>query len=1275
VVVAWLQETPDATFKEIHGTVAFVDISGFTKLSERLAKSGKVGAEVLTETLDSSFTELLSVAYEKGGSLLKFGGDALLLLFTGEDHELRASRAAVGMRRTLRRTGKVSTSGRPVSLRMSVGIHSGPFQFFLVGGTHRELFVTGPAATQTVRMESAAQAGEILVSASTAEALSRTVLGEERATGWLLRGEPSEARGEELVVTSKETGVDLSAAVPVSLREHLLARGHEPEHRQVTVAFMHIDGTDRLLERQGPEALTEALSELITGTQAATERQGVSFLATDISEGGGKIILVAGAPRAAGDDDERMLLAVREIVDAGHTLPVRAGINRGHVFAGDVGPWYRRTYTVMGDAGNLTARLMAAAKPRQILTTEGVIQRSRTRFAAKALPPITVKGKARPVQTCDVGPVIPTISRTRRKVTLPLIGRDRELTVLLDALEATRRGQGRVVDLVGEPGMGTSRLIEEIPARVDDVFVLSAECDRYGASIPYYPVGKLLRDLLGVGPDEDDSVVAKRLRDRTEAEAPHLLPWLPLFGMPLDLDIPPTPETEALEEQFLQSRLADVAAEFLAATLPAPSLLIFQDVHWMDDASGSLVRRLAADVEARSWLMVTTRRQAETGFVPEPGSQCIRLELGPLTPEDAAKMLDLVTEQSPLQAHEIAAAAERSGGNPLFLMELLAALQSGEGLETLPDTVEALITIRVDQLPPLDRLLLRHASVLGMTFQEDLLRSVLDVDLAATLQGAWSRLGEFVTSAGPGMLRFKNALVRDVAYEGFPYRRRQNLHARVGETILETFAEAAEEQAELLALHFFFGQRFQDALRFSRVAADRARSKYANLEAAKFYERALESARRISDTAPSDLVHLWEALGDVRHRAGELRKSHQAYTLARRLLTGDPVGEARLLLKEARVSDRLGRSSDALRWLHRGHREVEGIKGRDAAKQRAQLSVWYAAIRQGQGRSAEALRWCRRAIAEAESAGDRDALAHAYYILDWALVSKGQSDGNRYSWKALSIYEELDDLVGQALVLNNLGAWAYFEGRWGEARDLYERGRAAQEKAGDPVNAAYGTVNVGEILSDQGRLDEAETLFRQALRVWKASGDRTGVAFILGQLGRVAARSGRFDEALALYEQAGAEFMDVGDRTGVVEMNARVAECLVLRGQPEQALATADDALAMEEALGSVSLLVPLMNRVRGYALMQLGNLGESRQALEQSLDIARRRRAEYEVALTLRAMVELAALEGQPSWDTASESQAILSRLDVAWVPTVPGVPEVDLLSRVRDPAGFVAG
>src|SRR5690348_7382770 len=168
LTIEWLRSTPEQRWLEVDGTLAFVDISGFTAMSEQLSALGKAGAEEVTDVMNATFAALLDVAYSLGGGLLKFGGDALLLLYDGDDHAPRAARAAYEMRRTLRAIGRPRTSAGAVQLRMHAGVHSGRFQFFLVGRSHRELLITGPAATRTVAMEATSEAGEIVVSPETA---------------------------------------------------------------------------------------------------------------------------------------------------------------------------------------------------------------------------------------------------------------------------------------------------------------------------------------------------------------------------------------------------------------------------------------------------------------------------------------------------------------------------------------------------------------------------------------------------------------------------------------------------------------------------------------------------------------------------------------------------------------------------------------------------------------------------------------------------------------------------------------------------------------------------------------------------------------------------------------------------------------------------------------------------------------------------------------------------------------------------------------------------
>ena len=470
IVVDWVVEDREETYREIVGTVAFVDISGFTKLSERLARHGKVGAEELSDTINRCFVELLAVAYGTGGGLIKFGGDALLLLFTGPDHASRACRAAVGMRRTLRSVGKVNVLGHRVSLRMSVGIHSGLFNFFLVGRSHRELIVTGPAASTTVTMEATADAGEIVVSGATARSLRPSVLGDGKGEGVLLRRAPS-ATATPASLEPVSPLIELSGCVSPAIRESLLSGVSEPEHRRVTVAFVHFDGTDGLIESSGPEKVAMLLEELVTSVQLSAERHGVAFLGSDIDRDGGKVILTAGAPSTSGQDEHRMLLALREVMDQDHELAVRIGVNRGSVFAGDIGPDYRRTFTVMGDAVNLAARLMAKALPGQILTTPDVVEQSHADIETVALEPFTVKGKAKPVTALLVEKVA-TARTTTRSPDIPFVGRRAEIERMAEAVDKARQGSGAMVELTGEAGVGKSRLVEELERMAQDMVLM-----------------------------------------------------------------------------------------------------------------------------------------------------------------------------------------------------------------------------------------------------------------------------------------------------------------------------------------------------------------------------------------------------------------------------------------------------------------------------------------------------------------------------------------------------------------------------------------------------------------------------------------------------------------------------------------------------------------------------------------------------------------------------------------------------------------------------------
>jgi class 3 adenylate cyclase/tetratricopeptide (TPR) repeat protein len=1269
MLISWLAEAPGTMLREIDGTIVFVDISGFTKMSERLARSGKVGAEEVTEVIGSVFARLLSVAYGEGGGLIKFGGDALLLLFSDAHHPIKGARAAVGMRQALRGIGAIETTAGKVTLRMSVGLHSGIFHFFLVGESHRELVITGPAATETVLMEGTATAGEILVSQATAACLPPQILGHPKGDGVLLRTMPKALLAQRPIPESSLEGVDLLCCIPVALREHVLAGATTPEHRLVSVAFVHFDGIDELVRDAGPEAVAYGLDELVRVVQSACEKHGVTFLGTDVDKDGGKIILVAGAPTAQGDDEERMLLAVRAVIDAETTIPVRIGVNKGPVFSGEIGPSYRRTYTVMGDAVNLAARVMSKAEPRQVLATAGVLNASATRFDLIELEPFSVKGKAKPVRAWAVGG--PTGSRSREKtaVRLDLVGRQVELETLAHTLQRAREGSGRMVEVVGEPGIGKSRLLDELKDGSDSMTVLHATCEAYTSSTPYVVWRELLRDLLHLRWEDTDDVVLGSIRERIEALDPDLAPWLPLIALPFDVEIQPTPEVEMLGEEFRRPKLNEVLLRFLGRVAPGPMLIEVEDAHHMDEASADLFLALAGAVEGSPWLVCLARRPGDEGFVGPEERGIVRLDIGPLDPQDALSMATAANRENPLTPHNLQVVADRSGGNPQFLLDLLDAVVATGSLEQLPDSVEAAATAQIDRLPPDDRVLVRRVSVLGLSFQP---RMVDWLDPDGTEPHAdramWARLEGVFEDDGDGYKRFRRAVVRDAAYEGLPFRTRQRLHAAAGARY-ETEGTDTDEISGILSLHFSLAGDHEKTWRYARTAARRAEAMFAHVEAARLYGRALESGRRLPDVTQPALASTHEAMGDAYLLAGEFVKARLAFSAARKLVRDDPSREAGLCYKQARIEDAIGRFPRSLGWTTRARKIIDRAGDDEAIKQYGRLSAWYALVLQSEGRVEDSIPWAQRAIKEAEVAGDRQALSDAYNALDSAYLWLGRDTGGKYFRLALAIREEVGDLPGQSRILNNLGLGAYLRSEWDDAVSLWERAREACLAAGDPVGARAGTDDLAEIQAARGRYEEAEPILRASLREWRAFGHPAYLANCQRTLGTLVAHMGRFEEALELLEEARATFQQIGAQGDAIDVEARIADAHLMMGRTQQALDNANDALSRRGEEGDKA--EALLERVRGCALAGLGCLNEARRAFARSLEVAESRGSDYERALALAALVRCGVADIDPlPFDPETKAEEILSRLGVVAVGIAEGRfgPE---LSRRAAPKG----
>lgn len=1201
----WLLERPDLRHRRVEASLVFVDISGFTAMSERLARLGRVGAEEVTDLLNQTFSRLLAVAYEDDGSLLKFGGDALLLQFEGDDHAGRAVNAAWGMRRKLRELQPLKSSAGQVRLRMSVGVHTGEIDQFLVGSDHRELLLAGPGATEVVRMEGAAGAGQIMVSPAVVDALGRRISVTPSTPGSLLRSAPTVPRLPAKSL-AKEVPAELAHhLLPAQVRQRLEAGVPGSEHRPSVVGFVKFTGVEDHLAARGAEATALALEHLVDSVVDACREHDVCLLSTDVDADGGKFILTAGVPTSLEFNGERMLRALQKVLAAEHRFGLKIGVHHGPVFAGVVGPWFRLTYTIIGDAVNLAARVMGHAKAGEILATAEVLNRSQALFQLDELPPFAVKGKKHPVTAFRVGEL--TSARLRRaRARFRLAGRQEELATLVELIDATAEGQGRLVQLTGPAGIGKSRLVDELHERRPDSHLLMVGCSQHESATPYHAMGLLLRVALELS---GQPTVAE-LREAVAGRAPELLDVLPLLGDVIGIDVPDNEHTADLSAGFRSERAVAAVRALLEAAVPEPAIIVVEDLHWVDPETRTALLAVARTVlPRRRWLLVLTSRHRVVLDAKDHPEEVV-VELRPLTDADAREFVYAAAEEGLVTLERGQQLLARADGNPFFLQELLRC-DGEQGDGELPDSVDDLVQSQLDQLPPEDRELLGYAAVLGADIDPPLLEAMAGIAVDAQRR-AFGRLGSFIEKTATGGFRFRHALMQDGAYQRLPFKQRRELHLAAA-AVLE--ARGGTSRPDLLALHTYHARDWERARGYALAAAVQASERFANLTAAEQYRHAIESGRQVRGLADDDAAADWEHLGDTLMLACSYDEAVAAYRRACRL--AGPTRQVHLFGQIGQVRERQGRYPEALRWFTRAITLDASAGTGEAGRMLVEAGI----VRSRQGRPADAVALADRA--EATGSADVQIRARIHYVRAWAAMLRGD-DAAPEGRRSLELFEAAGDLIGQCLAHSSLSMNAYFRGNWDEAAEAYEQTASFKRRIGDEVGTATATGNLGELLSDQGHFDRARPLLEECRTVCAAAGFQSSRLFATMTLGRLDARMGRYEDAALQLKEAldGLESLGLGPLAA--DCQRFRAELSVFTSDHHAALERAErlDALALT---GTASLRAA-GERIRTAVHLDRGDVPAAVDAADRLLGMLDPEAHDYETALCLVAAA--AALE-----------------------------------------------
>jgi class 3 adenylate cyclase/tetratricopeptide (TPR) repeat protein len=880
----------------------------------------------------------------------------------------------------------------------------------------------------------------------------------------------------------------------------------QAERRRVTMLFADLVGYSKLAEEMDPEEL----NTLITGTfeelTAAVEaREGwvEKFI-------GDAIVATFGARVAHEDDPARALAAAMAMLEVvrrrsesmPESLQLRIGINSGLVLAGLVGDGTQTG--VMGDPVNVAARLQQAAAPGEVLVSASVWRRVRDSYEMEPVGAIEVKGRSQTVEAYRV--LSPRHIPGRRRA--PFVGREQELALLELLWSSSLKGNTHVVSLIGEPGVGKSRLLEQFVP--EDALEVRVRC---GSERAFGPFLDVISSLLG-GPPTDMAHLLSSCQG-LGVDLDVAAPLGALFGLS---DLPPT---IGLADEQQKRQVFAAVWQFLESTFrDRPGCVVIDDAHWADRSSLDLLGFLLERLGGVSLMLVLAHRP---GFehveraALRASHMGVRLELLSWIESVALARGYLGVSELPGDLERIV--ATRAEGNPFFIEELLQALLELGSLAVVdgravlarvdvevPDTVQGTIVARLDRLGPRERSILQHAAVIGRTFETELLQAVLnDGDVSEGLE-ILAR-AELLTHQRPGRWTFKHSMIQEVAYETLLNRQRRELHRKVAEAIEQRSAEDGET-LPLLAHHYAQARVPDKARQYALAAGDAAQARMGFAEGKELYQRALD---------------LWGE-GDEPGRLSLLMRIASAA-----MLTGD-VAAARTALIEA-ASGWQKRSDDrqaglALAMLGRvyflaGETEsaaevfARGIALLERGKPSPELiraHVWSSIVNMTAGR-AEGRAETERALQLAEHVDLAEARAHLEISLGHFEVLGGDPAGVQRIERGLLLAEESGyaEAIGRGHLNIAIAAVELQDTARGVAR--CEEGRAATRKLGA---ASYEWMIAGlqaALLCDLGRYADSEQLAREALgqhrSVLVAPGIAwTGAALCLGLL-----RRGRYDEA------------------------------------------------------------------------------------------------------------------------------------------------------------------
>ena len=942
----------------------------------------------------------------------------------------------------------------------------------------------------------------------------------------------------------------------------------EGERKQVTVLFADLKGSMELLADRDPEEARKLLDPVLERMMEAVHH----YEGTVNQVMGDGIMALFGAPLAHEDHAVRASYAALRMQEAvqryseelrrtqGVEVQIRVGLNSGDVVVRAIGSDLRMDYTAVGQTVHLAARMEQLAAPGSIRLTAETLRLAEGFVQVTPLGPVPIKGLGEPVEVFELvgaGAARTRLEAAARRGFTRFVGRTAELEQLRDALDRASLGHGQVVAVVGEPGVGKSRLVWELTHshRVHGWLILQSASVSYGKATAYLPVIELLRGYFGLESRDDPRKIREKVTGKVLTLAPALGPAVPAFLALLDVPVDEASWHGLDPLQRRQQTLDAVKRLLLHESEVQPLVVVFEDLHWIDGETQALLDSLIESLPAARLLLLVNYRP-EYSHAWGRKTYYRQLRIDPLPPERADELLETLLGPDAALGPLKQLLVERTEANPLFLEESVRALVETAALAgergayrltrpveslTIPATVQAILAARIDRLAPEAKRLLQAAAVIGQDVALPLLLAIADApepEVRAELTHLQAAEFLYETRLFPDLeYTFKHALTHEVAYGGLLHDRQRALHARITEALERLAPERVAEQAERLAHHALRGELWEKAVVYLRQAGLRAMARAAYRAAIAHLERALKALRHLPETRETTELTIDIRL-DLRNALG-------------------PLGDY------ARMGEHLHEAEVRARTLGDPHR-----LGRMATFMVSQCLFT--------GDYGEAVRFGQEALSLARTLGDRSIEAVATSFLGITHAAMGEfSAAATFFERNVALEGDLRaetfgaPAIQSALSGANLADVLSELGRFDEAIGHAEAAVQIAEAADHPLTLNFGLAGLGRAHLRRGDLPRATRVLERGLELCRTWQFVIGIPVVAATLGAAYALAGRADEALPLVASAVEEFRSRQhhNRPALILLCAGMTS--LLAGRIDEARSHAREALALTRRLGA----------------------------------------------------------------------------------------------------------